>query len=43
MLALYTHPGGGGGKLAVLGSSAMFTDQFIDKEDNSRFENSFKI
>ncbi|XP_023333653.1 intraflagellar transport protein 52 homolog isoform X2 [Eurytemora carolleeae] len=36
VLALYSHPGGGGGKLAVLGSSAMLTDQFIDKEDNSK-------
>ena len=35
MLALYQHPTGGG-KLAVLGSSAMMSDAYIDKEDNSR-------
>ncbi len=26
----------GGGKLAVLGSGAMFSDAYIDKEDNGR-------
>ena len=36
MLALYQHPGQGGGKLAVLGSAAMLSDQYIDKEDNNR-------
>ena len=36
MLALYHHPGQGGGKLAVLGSAAMLSDQYIDKEDNNR-------
>ena len=35
VLALYEHPAGGG-KLAVLGSCAMLTDQYIDKEDNSK-------
>lgn len=35
LLALYQHPTGGG-KLAVLGSAAMMSDQFIDKEDNSK-------
>ena len=35
ILALYQHPSGGG-KLAVLGSAAMMSDQFIDKEDNSK-------
>ena len=36
MLALYKHPTGGG-KLVVLGSAAMLSDQYIDKEDNSRY------
>ena len=35
VLALYQHPSGGG-KLAVLGSAAMMSDSYIDKEDNSR-------
>ena len=35
VLALYQHPTGGG-KLAVLGSAALMSDQFIDKEDNSK-------
>jgi len=35
VLALYQHPSGGG-KLAVLGSAAMMSDTYIDKEDNSR-------
>jgi len=35
LLALYQHPTGGG-KLAVLGSAALMSDQFIDKEDNSK-------
>ena len=37
MLALYQHPGAGGGKLAVLGSAAMMSDSYIDKEDNNRW------
>ena len=36
VLALYQHPGLSGGKLAVLGSAAMLSDQYIDKEDNNR-------
>jgi len=36
VLALYKHPTGGG-KLVVLGSAAMLSDQYIDKEDNSRY------
>jgi len=36
VLALYQHPGAGGGKLAVLGSAAMMSDSYIDKEDNNR-------
>ena len=35
VLALYQHPTGGG-KLAVLGSAAMMSDSYIDKEDNSK-------
>ena len=35
ILALYQHPAGGG-KLAVLGSAAMMSDSYIDKEDNSK-------
>ena len=35
ILALYQHPVGGG-RLAVLGSAAMMSDSYIDKEDNSR-------
>ena len=35
VLALYSHPSGSG-RLAVLGSATMLTDQFIDKEDNSK-------
>lgn len=35
VLALYKHPAGGG-KLAVLGSAAMMSDSYIDKEDNSK-------
>jgi hypothetical protein len=35
VLALYKHPTGGG-KLVVLGSAAMLSDQYIDKEDNAR-------
>ena len=35
-MALYQHPGAGGGKLAVLGSAAMMSDSYIDKEDNNR-------
>ena len=27
-----------GGKLAVVGSGAMFSDQYIDKEDNSKIK-----
>jgi hypothetical protein len=38
VLALYKHPTGGG-KLVVLGSAAMLSDQYIDKEDNSRYNN----
>jgi intraflagellar transport protein 52 len=34
--ALYSHPGSGG-KLAVLGSGAMFADQYIGKEHNNKF------
>lgn len=33
--AFYSHPGSGG-KLAVLGSGAMLSDQYIDKEDNHK-------
>ena len=36
MLALYQHPGQHAGKLAVVGSAAMLSDQYIDKEDNNR-------
>ena len=33
----FTTPGPrGGGKLAVLGSSHMFSDQYLDKEENSK-------
>ena len=35
VLALYHHPVGGG-RLAVLGSAAMMSDTYIDKEDNSK-------
>ena len=34
--ALYSHPGSGG-KLAVLGSGAMFADQYIGKEHDNNF------
>ena len=29
---------GTGGKLAVVGSGAMFSDQFLDKEDNNKIK-----
>ena len=35
--AFYTHPGSNG-KLAVVGSGAMFSDQYIDKEDNHKLK-----
>ena len=35
--AFYTHPGSNG-KLAVVGSGAMFSDQYIDKEDNHKIK-----
>lgn len=33
-----SNPAGSGGKLAVLGSGAMFSDQYIDKEDNNKIK-----
>ena len=36
VLALYQHPAAPAGKLAVLGSAALLSDQYIEKEDNSR-------
>ena len=35
--AFYTHPGSNG-KLVVVGSGAMFSDQYIDKEDNHKIK-----
>ena len=35
--AFYVHPGSNG-KLAVVGSGAMFSDQYIDKEDNHKIK-----
>lgn len=36
VLALYQHPGPSGGRLAVLGSAALLSDQYLDKEDNNK-------
>ncbi|QQP54512.1 Intraflagellar transport protein 52-like protein, partial [Caligus rogercresseyi] len=35
--AFYKHPNTNG-KLAVLGSTAIFSDQYIDKEDNHKLK-----
>jgi hypothetical protein len=35
--ACWQAGGGLGGKLMVLGSASIFADQWLDKEDNSRF------
>ncbi|XP_076034643.1 intraflagellar transport 52 isoform X2 [Oratosquilla oratoria] len=35
--AFYEHPGKGG-RVAVLGSGHMFTDQFLDREENSKIK-----
>ena len=43
MAAFYTHPHSGG-KLAVLGSPTMFSDAYVDKEDNFKiFQLIYKV
>lgn len=37
MCAFYEHPTSHG-RVAVLGSAHMFTDQYIDREDNSKIK-----
>lgn len=42
-LTLLCHRQNQGGKLAVLGSCHMFSDQYLDKEENSKIMVSFSL